>query len=119
MADHDLAIISRIIIFLSSLSTVSLMIQAVSGVAFISIGALGWFSTTTAITAGVCVLATGIPCALALGLSSALSFLSIIVDVPIISSLVNSSAFPLVTTLILTPISLILTIFIAKLARGN
>lgn len=117
MGDSDISIVSKIIIFLSSLSFIDLLLP--TAFQFISILGLTVFGLSTAGVAGFCVVATGIPCAIALGVSVGLNF-------AVSSGILNQFGFSMVANsyqwigaLILTPISVILSIFISKLARGN
>ena len=107
MGDHDLAIVSSIIVFLTVLSFIDLLMPIAWQ--FITIQSLSWYSVETIAVAGTCVVSTGLPCAAALVIYTAASFLTTYF----------STATSWITALILTPLSVILIIFIAKLARGQ
>jgi hypothetical protein len=125
MGDHDLAIVSKIIIFLSSASFLNFLLPA--SLQFITLFSLATFVGTTTAVAGACVISTGLVCAVALGISAILNVTASgilaaigidISQVPILSQLTSSSPYSWVGSLILVPISLILSVFISKLARG-
>lgn len=101
------ATIVKIVLFLTSLSFFGVLLAPVF--TFITIESLGWFSGATIAVAGVCVVATGIPCAAAIAIYTAVTFLTTYF----------SSVFSWITTLILTPISIILVLYIAKVARAH
>jgi len=119
----DLTIVSSIVIFLTCLTFLNLLLPVAWR--FITISSLAIFGTTTLITAGACIITSGVPCAIALGMSGLVNLLGVllaalgITDIPIISDFfTSSSTYNFIGSLILTPISIILTIFIARLARG-
>ena len=118
MGDHDLAIVSSIIIFLAVLAFInSVMPPAWQFVDILGLGVLG---LGTAGVAAFCVLSTGIPCAIALGVTVGGTFIasSGLLSLIGLTVAVNTVA-PWVGTLIITPLTLILEVFIAKLARGQ
>jgi hypothetical protein len=126
MGDHDLAIVTRIIIFLSSASFLNFILPV--SFQFITLFSLATFVGTTTAVAGACVISTGLVCAAALGLSAVLNLAAsgilaaIGIDlshVPILSSLTSTSPYAWIGSLILIPISLILSVYISKLARGQ
>jgi len=119
----EITVIGKIIFFLTVAAFISLMLPVQAQ--FISVGNLAVFGASTAITAGICVVTTGIPCAIALGVSGLSTVLGSLLtgldlaDVPIFEQLVNTSPYSWIGTLILTPISIILTLYIAHVARGK
>jgi hypothetical protein len=107
MGDHDLAIVSNIIIFLSSLSFINFILPVAWQ--FVTIQSLAWFTGGTILVAGACVIITGGACIAAL------------VGYSLVTLAITyfTTTFTWVSTLIFTPLSAILIIFIAKLARGQ
>jgi hypothetical protein len=118
MGDSDLAIVSSIIIFLVVMSFINALMPPawqfvdITGIAVIGLGTAG--------VAAFCVLSTGIPCALALGVTVGLTFTVSSGLLSLIGLAATASVVaPWVGTLIITPLTLILEVFIAKLARGQ
>lgn len=119
---EDMAIVTRILLFLTCLTFIDLLLP--EAVRFVSIGSLFVFASTVTGVAAFCTVTTGIPCVVALGLGALLNTLGSLLaalgisSVPVLSDLVLTSTQSWVTTLILAPISIILTIFLARLGRG-
>jgi hypothetical protein len=115
----SIMILKSVIIALSCLSFISLLLP--TEYQFISIGSLTGFATATTITVGVCALTTGIPCAIALGVTGLSSVLASLLTgydleaIPLISYLVNTSQYAWIGALILTPISIIITLCVADM----
>ena len=125
MGDHDLAIVSNIIIFVSSLSFLASKLPV--AYQFITMFNFLIFGATTIGVAGACIITTGLPCVIALGLSAIINLLGALLstlginasNIPLLQSFISSSPYAWIGSLILTPISLILQVFISKLARGQ
>jgi hypothetical protein len=111
LGDHDLAIVTRIIIFLSSFSFLSILITQVTDIVFVSIASLAWFTGGTITIAGACVVATGLPCAGALAIYALITLA--------ITYFTTGTGFTWISTLIFIPLTAILIIFIARMGRGN
>lgn len=122
MADKtELAFLSGVLFFLTAILFINALLPTT--LQFISTFSIATFAAATTITAGVCVITSGIPCAFALGLSAfANSFPSLLdilgISIPAIENITLSSPYSWIGTLILVPITYILTIYIASLARG-
>lgn len=112
MGDHDLAIISRIVIFMSSLGFLNFLLP--TAFQFITIISLTWLTGGAIAVAVACATAAGIACAVGVGLYTVGTFLSTYFTLS-----GAGSSMTWISAIILTPISLIIMIFIAKLARGN
>jgi len=110
----DLAIVSSIVIFLTCLTFLNLLLPVAWQ--FISMTSLTIFGLSTIGVAGFCVVATGIPCAIALGVSVGAQFIAPTFLEAL--GLTTTTVYTWINTLILIPISIILSIFIARLARG-
>lgn len=112
MGDHDLAIVSKIVIYLSVLGFIAGVFTLASPTfAFITIQSLAWFTGGTIAVTAACVVATGLPCAAAIAIYAAITAVS--------TYFTASTSYTWISTLIFTPLSIILIIFIAKLARGQ
>jgi hypothetical protein len=112
MGDHDLAIVKGIVLFLSSLGfLVGIFTLAIPSFTFITIQSLAWFTGGTIAVTAACVVATGLPCAAAIAIYAAITAVS--------TYFTASTSYTWISTLIFTPLSIILIIFISKLARGQ
>jgi hypothetical protein len=110
----DLTIVSSIVIFLTCLTFLNLLLPVAWQ--FISITSLTIFGLSTVGVSAFCVVLTGIPCAIALGVSVGAQFVAPTVLEAL--GITSSTTYTWINTLILIPISIILSIFIARLARG-
>lgn len=110
----DLTIVSGIVIFFTCLVFLNLLLPITWQ--FISMISLSVFGLSTVGVSAFCVVATGVPCAIALGVSVGIQFVAPLVLESLGFS--ASTSYTWINTLILIPTSIILTIFISRLARG-
>jgi len=104
----DLTIVSSIVIFLTCLAFLNLLLPV--AYQFVSITSLTWLSGATVAVGGVCVVATGLPCAAAMAIYFGATFL--------IAYFTSTGYAQPIMTMIFSVISIILIIFMARLARG-
>lgn len=125
IAEHDLSIIQRIIFFLAAANFIDFLLPSV--LQFINIFSMTLIVGSSVGVTAACVISTGIPCALALSVSAIvnvfasgiLSALGIdISKVPVLSAFVTTTPFQWVTSLIMLPITIIIQLYLARLARG-
>lgn len=120
---EEFGLITSLIFFAAALVFVNSLMPAAWS--FISDFSIGTFVTSVLGVAAFCTISTGIPCAVALGFSALLNSLGALLaalglnNVPIISDLVLASSYSWFGSLILTPVSLILSLYIAKTAKGH
>lgn len=113
---NDLYIIVSIIFFLSALIYLNSILPISQQ--FISITSLITFILATAGTVGFCMIATGIPCAIAMGVSVGVTWATS-TGLISLAGVTLSSNYEWLNSIILTPLSFILSLFSIKLARGT